>query len=56
MIDRATQGYVVDFILVYYHDYMFPAFNVADSAISIGAGLWCLLLFNEYRSAKASRT
>ncbi len=56
MIDRATQGYVVDFILVYYQNYRFPAFNVADSAIFLGAVLWCWLLFNEYRLAKASRT
>jgi len=55
MIDRATQGYVVDFIFVYYQNFRFPAFNVADSAIFVGAVLWCWLLFIEYRSTKASR-
>lgn len=35
--DRLTLGYVVDFIEVYYDRWSWPAFNVADSAISIGA-------------------
>lgn len=35
--DRVTLGYVVDFIEVYYQDWYWPAFNVADSAISAGA-------------------
>jgi signal peptidase II len=42
VIDRLVHGYVVDFILVHYHDARFPAFNVADSAITIGAGLLIL--------------
>ncbi len=37
LYDRVTLGYVVDFIVVHYNDYYWPAFNVADSAISIGA-------------------
>ena len=39
VIDRIVQGYVVDFIFVYYGDWSFPAFNVADSAISVGVTL-----------------
>jgi len=35
--DRLTLGYVVDFISVHYESYYFPAFNVADSAITVGA-------------------
>jgi signal peptidase II len=35
--DRLTLGYVVDFIQIYYEQWSWPAFNVADSAISIGA-------------------
>lgn len=35
--DRALQGYVVDFIHVHYAGYNFPAFNVADCGITIGA-------------------
>jgi signal peptidase II len=37
LIDRLTVGAVVDFILVYWRQYHWPAFNVADSCISIGA-------------------
>jgi signal peptidase II len=36
LVDRVTQGYVVDFVLVYYDRWSFPAFNVADSAITLG--------------------
>lgn len=39
VIDRLVQGYVVDFIFVYYGDWSWPAFNVADSAISVGVTL-----------------
>ena len=35
--DRLTIGHVVDFILVHYRGWTFPAFNVADSAITVGA-------------------
>lgn len=35
--DRLTLGYVVDFISLHYAGYRFPAFNVADSAITAGA-------------------
>ncbi len=38
--DRISYGYVVDFILVHYEGYQWPAFNVADSAITFGIGLW----------------
>ena len=38
VVDRLVHGYVVDFIQVHWSDtYYFPAFNVADSAITIGA-------------------
>jgi len=37
--DRALSGRVVDFLLVYLGSYQWPAFNVADSAIVVGAGL-----------------
>jgi signal peptidase II len=42
LIDRLMHGYVVDFIDLHWHDWHFPAFNVADSAISVGAV--CLIL------------
>ncbi len=37
LIDRAIYGHVIDFIDVYYDQHHFPAFNIADSAITIGA-------------------
>jgi len=37
--DRLTLGYVVDFISVHYNRHYFPAFNIADSAITVGAAL-----------------
>jgi signal peptidase II len=47
-------GHVVDFIRVHYEQWYFPAFNVADSAISVGAALLILdSLFNHGRDAAA---
>jgi len=43
LIDRLRFGHVIDFIQVYYQQWFFPAFNVADSAITVGAIL--LILF-----------
>ncbi|MEQ9465425.1 MAG: signal peptidase II [Haliea sp.] len=40
--DRVALGHVVDFISVHYGGYFFPAFNIADSAISVGAALMIL--------------
>ena len=40
--DRVVLGYVVDFISVHYQNRYFPTFNIADSAISVGAA--CMLL------------
>ena len=42
VIDRLLHGYVVDFIQVHYQRSYFPSFNVADSAITVGAV--CLIL------------
>lgn len=44
LIDRARFGAVVDFVDVYNHGYHWPAFNVADSAITIGVTLLALRL------------
>jgi signal peptidase II len=44
--DRLTLGYVVDFIQVYYGKWFWPAFNIADSAISIGA---VMLVIDSFR-------
>ena len=47
LIDRVLTGEVVDFIQVYYTTHYFPAFNIADSAITLGAGLLILDMFLE---------
>jgi signal peptidase II len=45
LIDRVLLGKVVDFVLVYYDSWYFPAFNLADSAITVGAGFMILDMF-----------
>ena len=42
VIDRILQGQVVDFIHLHYQMHYFPAFNIADSAISIGVAVMLL--------------
>lgn len=52
LIDRARDGYVVDFLLFYYEDWYFPAFNIADSAVTVGAALMILdVLLSSRRGA-----
>ncbi|WP_115710548.1 signal peptidase II [Legionella sainthelensi] len=45
LFDRAIHGYVIDFIDLYYKHHHFATFNIADSAICIGAGLFVLDVF-----------
>jgi len=53
LIDRIRFGYVTDFIQVWFGDWAFPSFNVADSAISVGAALLVIdALFLSGRQAK----
>lgn len=50
--DRVALGHVVDFVLLYYRQWEWPAFNVADSAIFVGAVILVLeSLFGDRRSA-----
>jgi signal peptidase II len=51
VIDRVVHGYVVDFIHAHWGAAYFPAFNIADSAITIGAVLLILDAFREKRTA-----
>ncbi len=44
VIDRLTRGCVLDFIHVHHGEWHFPIFNLADSAITVGAALWILSL------------
>ncbi len=54
IIDRLRLGYVIDFVDVYWHNWHFWAFNVADAAISVGAVLVFLDLFLGTRHASRS--
>lgn len=46
LIDRVVYGHVIDFIDLYYGAWHWPTFNVADSAITVGA---CLLVLDSLR-------
>lgn len=50
LIDRAARGYVLDYILLHAGGWNFPAFNVADSAITVGVSLVLLHLIRQSRS------
>ena len=53
--DRLVSGRVVDFLLFYIGQYQWPAFNVADSAIVVGAGLLVIeILFTKAPAAEKS--
>lgn len=53
LVDRINHGYVVDFIDVYYRDWHWPAFNLADSAITCGVVL--LIMDGLFFSATAKQ-
>jgi signal peptidase II len=49
LIDRLVHGEVIDFILFYHQDYYWPAFNLADSCITVGVALLALeIIRNPY--------
>ena len=52
VIDRIARGQVVDFVLLHWQRFYWPAFNVADSAISVGAAL---LVVDELRRVRRGR-
>jgi signal peptidase II len=52
LVDRLFRGTVTDFLQLFFGSYEFPSFNVADSAITIGAGL---LVLDLWRSRKKAR-
>jgi signal peptidase II len=51
--DRLTAGHVVDFLLFHWRGWSYPAFNVADSAITIGA---LLLIADSFRQRRSEST
>jgi len=52
VVDRIARGHVVDFVLLHWQRFHWPAFNVADSAITIGA---VLLVVDELRRVRRNR-
>ena len=55
VFDRVAYGHVVDFILVHWQNrWYFPAFNLADCAISLGAAMLALDMFKPQKSAELS--
>jgi len=53
LIDRITLGYVTDFIQVWFGNWAFPSFNIADAGISVGAALLIIdALFFSGRTAE----
>lgn len=54
LYDRIVLGHVVDFIVVHYQDNYWPAFNLADSAITLGAAVLIIdMLFTKEKKADA---
>ncbi|MBE0482675.1 MAG: lipoprotein signal peptidase [Bacterioplanes sp.] len=49
LFDRVVYGYVIDFISVHYNGRFFPAFNIADSAISVGAAMMIVDVIRDMR-------
>ena len=47
LYDRLIYGYVIDFVHLYYQNWHYPAFNIADSAIVLGA---ILLIYDSFRN------
>ena len=52
LYDRIAYGHVVDFIHIHWGEHYFPAFNIADSAITLGAGMLILdsLIFSRNKT------
>ena len=53
LVDRTLHGYVIDFVQWHVAGYYWPAFNVADSAICLGA---VLLIIDSFRKPSAAPT
>ena len=51
LVDRVARGYVLDFVSLHYGGWRFPAFNVADAAITFGVGMVLVHLLRQSRAA-----
>lgn len=49
LVDRAFQGFVVDFLVLHWAGWYFPAFNLADACISVGAALLLIDMFISHK-------
>ena len=56
VIDRVNYGYVIDFIDVYYQDYHWPAFNIADSGITVGVTILIIESFRHHKRKETGET
>jgi signal peptidase II len=56
LIDRVIYGHVVDFISVHWNNRYFPAFNIADSAITLGAIMMVLDVIREIKEERAAKS
>ena len=54
VVDRLLHGHVIDFLLFYYQNWFYPAFNIADSFICVGAVLLVLDGFKQQKADKAT--
>lgn len=54
--DRVVLGHVVDFLLFYWNSNFFPAFNIADSAITVGAGMMIIDIFKDTKKDAKNRS
>ncbi|MGE4343616.1 MAG: signal peptidase II [Geoalkalibacter sp.] len=55
LIDRIRFGEVIDFLDVHWHQYHWPAFNMADSAITVGVALLLIDIWREERQQKNTK-
>ncbi|WP_407362898.1 signal peptidase II [Pseudomonas luteola] len=53
LYDRIMLGHVIDFVLVHWREHLFPAFNLADSAITVGAIMLALDMFRTKKTGEA---
>lgn len=58
LYDRIVHGYVIDYISLHYDQYYFPAFNLADAAITVGAIMLIIdmLWFSEAESSETEKS
>ena len=52
LVDRLRFGHVIDFVFVHYEAFRFPVFNVADSAVTVGAAIWIALVVTRSMSGE----